>query len=110
MLLRARKKNVSRERTRKASRMANHTLQSVKHLFDGHAIPLLGLGTYLVEPEAVKTALELGYRLIDTASLYESDQMCTCIYRIIATCAGFNVILDLEEVGEQISILPRKYI
>ena len=89
--------------------MANHTWQSlsVKHLFDGRAIPLLGLGTYLVEPEAVKTALELGYRLIDTASFYESDQMCTCNYRIIA---GFNVILDLEEVGEQISILPRKYI
>ena len=51
--------------------MADLTLQSVKILRGGHAIPMLGLGTYFGEPEAVKTALTLGYRLIDTASLYE---------------------------------------
>ena len=52
--------------------MADLALQSVKILRDGRSMPLLGLGTYLGEADAVKTALELGYRLIDTASLYES--------------------------------------
>ena len=52
--------------------MGDLTLQSVKILRDGRSMPLLGLGTYLGEADAVKTALELGYRLIDTASLYES--------------------------------------
>lgn len=53
--------------------MADLTFQSVKVLRDGHSMPVLGLGTYLGESEAVGTALELGYRLIDTASCYELD-------------------------------------
>lgn len=53
--------------------MADLKLQSVKVLRDGHSMPVLGLGTYLGELEAFGTALELGYRLIDTASRYESD-------------------------------------
>lgn len=55
------------------SEMADLKLQSVKVLRDGHSMPVLGLGTYLGDSGAFETALELGYRLIDTASLYESD-------------------------------------
>lgn len=46
-------------------------------LSDGHVIPVLGFGTYPMpdaEAEtAVVSALELGYRLIDTASLYANE-------------------------------------
>ena len=51
--------------------MAHLSLQSVKNLLDGRSLPVLGLGTYLGTPEAVTKALDLDYRLIDTASLYE---------------------------------------
>ena len=47
------------------------SLQAVRTLLDGRALPVLGFGTYLGEPKAVKTALDVGYRLIDTASCYE---------------------------------------
>ena len=44
---------------------------------DGVAIPLLGLGTWQASDEeaydAVRTALELGYRLIDTATMYGNE-------------------------------------
>lgn len=52
--------------------MADLTLQSVKLLRDGIHMPILGQGTWLGTLEAVAIALELGYRMIDTASLYES--------------------------------------
>jgi 2,5-diketo-D-gluconate reductase A len=43
----------------------------------GTTIPQLGFGTYQIEPadtvEAVTTALELGYRHIDTAQMYENE-------------------------------------
>ena len=43
----------------------------------GTTIPQLGFGTYQIEPkdtvEAVTTALELGYRHIDTAEMYENE-------------------------------------
>lgn len=46
-------------------------------LNDGHAIPQFGLGVYLMPPpqtqELVSTALELGYRHIDTAALYRNE-------------------------------------
>ena len=42
-----------------------------KTLRDGFAIPMLGLGTYMTGGEAVSWALQAGYRLIDTASLYQ---------------------------------------
>ena len=46
---------------------------------DGHAIPLLGYGTYKVANggscrRAVLRALELGYRHIDTAALYGNEE------------------------------------
>lgn len=39
-------------------------------LRDGTAIPMLGLGTYMLSVEAVSWALEAGYRLLDTAAMY----------------------------------------
>ena len=49
----------------------------VTTLNDGHDLPLLGLGTYKLQGEdverVVRTALELGYRHIDTASFYDNE-------------------------------------
>lgn len=45
-------------------------------LNDGNRIPAIGLGTWPMReeaPEAVRTALEMGYRLIDTAAKYENE-------------------------------------
>jgi len=46
-------------------------------LNDGHSIPAIGLGTYPLDDEeaaaAVGSALELGYRLIDTAVAYGNE-------------------------------------
>lgn len=48
-------------------------------LNNGVSMPLLGLGVYLTHPgqetyQAVRTALEDGYRLIDTASFYRNEE------------------------------------
>src|SRR5690625_2447635 len=46
-------------------------------LNDGPRIPMLGLGTQARNEEAagaVRTALEMGYRLIDTAAKYENEE------------------------------------
>jgi diketogulonate reductase-like aldo/keto reductase len=48
-------------------------------LADGHEIPLLGLGVWQVQPgdeaeNAVRWALELGYRHIDTAQAYGNEE------------------------------------
>ncbi|HEX2402466.1 MAG TPA: aldo/keto reductase, partial [Mycobacterium sp.] len=47
-------------------------------LNDGADIPQLGFGTYKVDPDrtadAVRTALEVGYRHIDTAQMYRNEQ------------------------------------
>lgn len=47
-------------------------------LNDGHQIPQLGFGTYQVPPDeaasAVRTAVEIGYRHIDTAQMYRNEQ------------------------------------
>jgi 2,5-diketo-D-gluconate reductase A len=47
-------------------------------LSDGHSIPILGLGVYKVDNAAtgplVSQALQVGYRLIDTASMYQNEQ------------------------------------
>ncbi|WP_370618014.1 aldo/keto reductase [Mumia sp. Pv 4-285] len=44
---------------------------------DGHELPLLGLGTYPMDDseaaEAVRGALDVGYRLIDTAASYGNE-------------------------------------
>eukprot|EP00747_Dinoflagellata_sp_TGD_P167650 gnl/TRDRNA2_/TRDRNA2_192399_c0_seq1.p1 gnl/TRDRNA2_/TRDRNA2_192399_c0~~gnl/TRDRNA2_/TRDRNA2_192399_c0_seq1.p1 ORF type:complete len:341 (-),score=63.37 gnl/TRDRNA2_/TRDRNA2_192399_c0_seq1:103-1125(-) len=47
-------------------------------LSDGAKMPVFGLGVYMSSPgpetyNAVKWALELGYRLIDTATLYDNE-------------------------------------
>ena len=48
-----------------------------RRLSDGRSIPVLGFGTYPMDDAeaetAVATALDLGYRLIDTASLYGNE-------------------------------------
>jgi 2,5-diketo-D-gluconate reductase A len=45
---------------------------------DGARIPQLGFGTYKIDPDqtasAVTTALEVGYRHIDTAQMYRNEQ------------------------------------
>ncbi|SFE59111.1 2,5-diketo-D-gluconate reductase A [Actinacidiphila alni] len=47
-------------------------------LNNGVTIPQLGFGTYQIEPkdtrEAVRTALEIGYRHIDTAQMYGNEK------------------------------------
>jgi 2,5-diketo-D-gluconate reductase A len=47
-------------------------------LGDGHAIPQLGFGVFQIPPEdtaeAVTTALEIGYRHIDTAEMYGNER------------------------------------
>src|SRR3954449_1388869 len=47
-------------------------------LNDGHSIPQLGFGVFQIDPEdtavAVGTALEVGYRHIDTAEMYGNEQ------------------------------------
>ena len=47
-------------------------------LNDGHRIPQLGFGVFQIEPgktaAAVKTALDIGYRHIDTAEMYQNEQ------------------------------------
>jgi 2,5-diketo-D-gluconate reductase A len=46
-------------------------------LNDGRAIPQLGFGVFQIEPDrtaqATSTALEIGYRHIDTAEMYENE-------------------------------------
>jgi 2,5-diketo-D-gluconate reductase A len=47
-------------------------------LNDGNSIPQLGFGVFQIEPgetaDAVKTALEVGYRHIDTAEMYRNER------------------------------------
>lgn len=55
------------------------TLQSTKTLHNGVEMPRLGLGVYkMTNPEesiqAMTTALQVGYRAIDTASLYGNEK------------------------------------
>jgi diketogulonate reductase-like aldo/keto reductase len=52
-------------------------LQSTQVLHNGFKIPLLGFGTYKMHDDDIKapilTALEAGYRLIDTAAIYGNE-------------------------------------
>lgn len=55
------------------------TLAPTVRLNNGISMPLLGLGVYLMRPgretyEAVRAALETGYRLLDTAAVYKNEQ------------------------------------
>jgi 2,5-diketo-D-gluconate reductase A len=51
---------------------------SVVRLNDGREMPLLGLGTWKMSdedaPALVRTAIDAGYRLIDTAALYRNER------------------------------------
>jgi 2,5-diketo-D-gluconate reductase A len=50
----------------------------VIHLNDGTTIPQLGFGVFQIDPDktadAVKTALQIGYRHIDTAEMYQNER------------------------------------
>uniref|UniRef100_A0A670KHI3 NADP-dependent oxidoreductase domain-containing protein n=1 Tax=Podarcis muralis TaxID=64176 RepID=A0A670KHI3_PODMU len=41
---------------------------------DGNKIPILGFGTYPPDAEATKTAIEFGFRHIDGAYVYQSEE------------------------------------
>ena len=47
-------------------------------LNDGRKIPQLGFGTYKLEedkaPDAVSTAIDVGYWLVDTAAIYQNEK------------------------------------
>lgn len=43
-------------------------------LNNGVKIPIIGLGTYSLKTKEILTALECGYRFIDTASQYENEE------------------------------------
>ncbi len=54
-------------------------LQSTKTLHNGKEIPYVGLGVYKMKDpsetvQAVKTAIDTGYRSIDTAAIYENEE------------------------------------
>lgn len=53
------------------------TVPTIK-LNDGHEIPQLGFGVFQIPPQdtaqAVRTALEVGYRHIDTAEMYKNER------------------------------------
>jgi 2,5-diketo-D-gluconate reductase A len=55
----------------------NSTVPSIT-LNDGAQIPQLGFGVYQIDPnetaDAVKKALDIGYRHIDTAEMYQNEQ------------------------------------
>ena len=57
---------------------ANPTEQPAVALADGHRMPLLGLGTWQSESEdayrAVRHALDIGYRHVDTAKAYGNEE------------------------------------
>jgi 2,5-diketo-D-gluconate reductase A len=51
-------------------------------LNDGREIPQLGFGVFQIDPtetaQAVKTALDLGYRHLDTAQMYGNEAAPGC--------------------------------
>ena len=58
---------------------AKYAVKSTVTLNNGVSMPLLGLGVYQARPgaetyQAVRTALDAGYRLVDTASFYKNEQ------------------------------------
>ncbi len=57
--------------------MTTKTIKKTLPLTSGYEMPVLGLGTWQLRgsqcQEAVQTAIELGYRHIDTATLYENE-------------------------------------
>ena len=58
--------------------MTDRNDQPTLELNDGRRIPQLGFGTWQIEvddaPQAVQTALETGYWLVDTAAIYKNEE------------------------------------
>ncbi|MHA2170067.1 MAG: aldo/keto reductase [Candidatus Kariarchaeaceae archaeon] len=54
------------------------SIESTYKMLSGHSIPILGLGTYNLTGKrgisAIKSALDQGYRLIDSASFYNNEK------------------------------------
>ncbi|KAH9943699.1 aldo-keto reductase [Amylocystis lapponica] len=73
--------------------MAVLSLQSKSKLRDGNEIPIVGFGTYEMEGRAaynaVKWALEAGYRNIDSAEWYYNERQCG--RAILDFCAASGV-------------------
>ena len=70
--------NVSLQNLKMSLNINIDTLQSTATLNNGIQIPMFGLGVYLSKDgneviNAIKWAIEAGYRLIDTASFYENE-------------------------------------
>jgi 2,5-diketo-D-gluconate reductase B len=63
------------------------------------AIPAFGLGTFRLKDDvviaSVKTALELGYRAVDTAQIYENE-------------AAVGLALEESAIPAMSSLSPRK--
>jgi hypothetical protein len=70
--------NISRNLCRVAMsnlKIEGQGLSKTITLNDGYKMPMFGLGVYLSKPEetvnATATAIQNGYRLLDTAAFYE---------------------------------------
>ena len=54
--------------------------QETKKLSNGVEIPVLALGTWFIDDDkaadAVKTAVQIGYRHVDTAQAYGNEVIC----------------------------------
>jgi 2,5-diketo-D-gluconate reductase A len=65
-------------RARRCSSVIGMTQVPSVELNDGHTIPQLGFGVFQIDPadtvEAVRLALESGYRHIDTAEMYGNEK------------------------------------
>ncbi|EPT05606.1 hypothetical protein FOMPIDRAFT_124533 [Fomitopsis schrenkii] len=68
------------------------TLHSKKKLQDGNEIPMMGFGTYEMDGkeayDAVKHALEAGYRHIDSAEWYYNERECGQAIRDFCAATG----------------------
>jgi 2,5-diketo-D-gluconate reductase A len=77
-LPRQRWRNDAGKHARERNSIMNTTEQTLARLNNGVQIPALGFGVFQTAPEdttaAVTTALEDGYRLIDTAAAYGNEQ------------------------------------
>ena len=73
------------------------SLQSRYGLSDGNTMPVVGFGTYRINPgqetrRSVLQALRVGYRLVDTAALYRNEKDCgAAISQVHGTCESLFV-------------------
>ena len=74
------RKEINGKETMKRKRGMKEMLQETYTLSNGTTIPGLGLGTWFIDDdkaaEAVRAAVKLGYRLIDTAQAYGNEVIC----------------------------------